>query len=78
MQAIRQIVKVKNQSCQIVLPDDFQAETVEVIILPVEEKEKKSALKNSQKFAGAISKETADKLHKHLNQIRDEWERDTY
>jgi hypothetical protein len=34
MQAIRQIVKVKNHKINITLPDDFNAEEVEVIILP--------------------------------------------
>ena len=34
MEAIRQIVKVKNHKINITLPDDFNAEEVEVIILP--------------------------------------------
>ncbi len=33
MQAIKQIVKVKNHKFSITLPNDFTAETVEVIIL---------------------------------------------
>lgn len=39
MEAIRQIVKVKNHTINIILPDDFNAEEVEVIILPTEKKE---------------------------------------
>ncbi len=34
MEAIRQIVKVKNRKRSITLPDDFNADEVEVIILP--------------------------------------------
>ncbi|CAH0336711.1 hypothetical protein FVB9288_02423 [Flavobacterium sp. CECT 9288] len=34
MDAIRQIVKVKNHKISITLPDDFNADEVEVIILP--------------------------------------------
>lgn len=34
MEAIRQIVKVKNHKISITLPDDFTADEVEVIILP--------------------------------------------
>ncbi|SDH99107.1 hypothetical protein SAMN04488062_11952 [Flavobacterium omnivorum] len=34
MEAIRQIVKVKNHKISITLPDDFNADEVEVIILP--------------------------------------------
>jgi hypothetical protein len=34
MQAIRQIIEVKNHTFTVVLPDDFTASSVEVIILP--------------------------------------------
>jgi hypothetical protein len=34
--------------------------------------------KNSERFAGSISKETAQKLKKHIAKIREEWERDIY
>lgn len=34
MKAIRKIVTVKNHQINIILPDDFNAEEVEVIILP--------------------------------------------
>lgn len=37
MNAIRQFVEVKNHTFTIVLPDDFDANTVEVIILPKQE-----------------------------------------
>lgn len=34
MQAIKQIIEVKNHTFAVVLPDDFTASTVEIIILP--------------------------------------------
>ncbi|MBX3165445.1 MAG: hypothetical protein KF900_13300 [Bacteroidetes bacterium] len=34
MQAIRQFAKIKNHQLNIVLPNDFTAEDVEIIILP--------------------------------------------
>ncbi len=37
MEAIRQIVSVKNHSVTVILPDDFVADEVEVIILPVQQ-----------------------------------------
>jgi len=73
MQALRQIVNVKDNLLHVVLPADFRAEKVEIIVLPINEHTK---LKNSDRFSGAISKETAEKLHKHLNEVRNEWERD--
>ena len=39
MEAIRQTVKVKNNTISIVLPDDFNAEFVDVIVLPSHDKE---------------------------------------
>ncbi|OMQ08047.1 hypothetical protein [[Flexibacter] sp. ATCC 35103] len=41
MEAIRQILSVKNHSVTVILPDDFIADEVEVIILPVQNKEYK-------------------------------------
>ena len=76
MQVLRQIVDVKDHSLSIILPNDFTADRVEVIVLPVDEPKILPKRKNSERFAGAISKETAEKLHKHLNEVRNEWERD--
>jgi hypothetical protein len=78
MQALRQIVNVKDNSFNIVLPEGFKADKVEVIVLLIEEPKEQSKLKNSERFSGAISRETAEKLHKHLNEIRNEWESDIY
>jgi hypothetical protein len=39
MEAIRQTVKVKNHTINIVLPDDFNAEFVDVIVLPSQNSE---------------------------------------
>ena len=75
MQVLRQIVNVKDNLLHVVLPTDFKADKVEIIVLPIKES---SMLKNSERFSGSISKETAEKLHKHLNEIRNEWERDIY
>ena len=78
MQALRQIVNITDNSVHVVLPIDFKADKVEIIVLPIEEQTKPSKMKNSEKFFGAISKETAQKLHNHLNEVRSEWERDIY
>jgi len=39
MEAIRQTVKVKNHTISIILPDNFNADEVDVIILPSEKKQ---------------------------------------
>jgi hypothetical protein len=46
MQALRQIIDVKNHSLNISLPNDFNADKVEVIILPLEEKSQKKGIAN--------------------------------
>ena len=73
MQALRQIVNVKDNFLHVLLPADFKADKVEIIVFPIKEQNK---LKNSERFSGAISKKTTEKLHKHLNEVRNEWERD--
>ena len=82
MQALRQIVSVRDNFLHVVLPDDFKADKYEIIVLPVKEQntayfvQSTSKMRNSERFSGAISRETAEKLHKHLNEVRNEWERD--
>jgi hypothetical protein len=41
MKAIRQFIDVKNNSFSVLLPDDFKASKVEVIILPIVENDHK-------------------------------------
>lgn len=76
MQAFREIVTVKDNLLRVTLPANFKTDKVEVLVLPVEESKEPHGSKNSERFSGAISKETAGKIHKHLNEIRGEWERD--
>lgn len=78
MKTFRKIIDVKDNSINIVLPNDFKADKVEVIVLSIEEPKAQPKIKNSERFSGAISKDTAKKLHKHLNEIRSEWERGIY
>jgi len=52
MQALRQIVNVKDNLLHVILP--------------------------AERFSGAIAKETAEKLNKHLNEARNEWKRNIY
>jgi hypothetical protein len=74
MQALRQIVSVKDNLLHVVLPTDFKADKVEIIVFPIEEQIIPNKPKNSERFYRAISKETAEKLHNHLNEVRNEWE----
>lgn len=71
MEAIREIVKVKNRQVIITLPDDFNADEVEVIILKTIEselsEEQKAILKsrlNEPETAYISSQESLDLLKK--------------
>ena len=76
MQTFRQVVNVKDNLLHVVLPTDFKADKVEIIVIPIENQNQPSQRKNSERFSGAISKETAEKLHHHFSEVRNEWERD--
>ena len=78
MQVIRQIAEVKNGNLNMKLPRNFVDGKVEVIVLPLYGAKKKAYRKNSEVFSGAISKETAEKLHKHIDSTKIEWDRDIY
>ena len=75
MQALRQIVDVKNHSLNILLPNDFKAEKVEVIVLPVE---KQSINRDSvSKLRGKLnlSDDQYDDFQKSIIDSRNEWDR---
>ena len=78
MQSLRQIVNVQGNLLHLVLPADFKADKVEVIVLPIVEQKVQNNVTNSERFSGAISKKTAEKIHQHLHETRDEWERNIY
>jgi len=75
MQALRQIIEVKNHSLNITLPESFNTAKVEVIVLSVEEP---SVQKNSiAKLRGKLN--LSDKQHEEFQQYvtdsRSEWNR---
>lgn len=61
MNAIRQIVEVKNHQLHITLPDNFDSELVEVIIFPKEED-----------FDFEISEEEKNMMRKRLSETKEE------
>ena len=66
MEAIRQIVPVKNHTINITLPDDFNADEVEVIIMPVQNKEY-----NIPQWQIDQVRERTDKYLKNPNNVSD-------
>jgi hypothetical protein len=75
MQALRQIVNVKNHSLSIVLPNDFVADRVEIIVLPVEEKPLKKSTAPSHRGKLNLTNEQYNDFQQHVNDSRNEWDR---
>jgi hypothetical protein len=75
MQALRQIVHVKNKALKIMLPEDFEAEKVEVIILTVEdEKLQKKSISNLRGKLNLTDEQYID-FQKDVEKSRNEWEK---
>lgn len=66
-------VEIKNE---IALTFLYNLERMHILRV-VEDKSTRGKQKLSERFAGCLSKERAEELHKELTQMRNEWERDT-
>lgn len=73
MQILRQIIDVKNHSLFISLPNDFNADKVEVIILPIEEKKQNARISN---LRGKLNLSDAQYLdfQEDVKKSREGWE----
>lgn len=74
MQAVRQIVDVKNQVLKINLPEDFKASKVEVIVLPLDEKAK---AKGVARLRGKLnlSQQQYEDFQEDIKNSRQGWEK---
>ncbi|MFW6248972.1 MAG: hypothetical protein ACOC4J_04295 [Bacteroidota bacterium] len=73
MRAIRQIIEVKNQRLNIDLPNNFNAEKVEVIILPFEEKSSKKGNASLRGKLNLTAKQYKD-FQEEVRNSREGWE----
>ena len=75
MQALRQIVDVKNHSLNILLPNYFKADKVEVIVLSIEEQPLKKDNVSSLRGKLNITNEQYNDFQQYINDSRNEWDR---
>lgn len=75
MQVFRKILNVKNHLLKIQLPNDFKADKVEVIVLPLEEKAKN---KGVARLRGKLNLSNAqyNDFQENVKTSREEWEKD--
>lgn len=70
---IQYITDKKGNKSAVLLPIK-EWEKIQKDLKVLDELKKEATTVHSKRFRGAISKETADKLHDHVNQIRSERE----
>ena len=66
-------IKVKDSKTLKLIHDLADLNLIQVVT-----RSKKSEAKLSSILSGSVSAEQADKMHKELEQMRNEWERNTY
>ena len=67
-------IKIKNNKALKLIHDLEDLNLIQVVGSEI----KKPAVKLSALLSGSISSEQADNMHKELEQMRNEWERNTY
>lgn len=75
MQALRKIIDVKSHSLSIHLPEDFNADKVEVIILPIEEQQEDKKGIASLRGKLNLSKEQYIDFQADVKNAREGWEK---
>ncbi len=74
------IIKPSNNILSVPIPDNLVGRELEVIAFAIDEPQqpkKRDKLKPSE-FAGKLSEEGYDALQKHVQQSRDEWNRNSF
>lgn len=74
---IRTVIIPTNTNIHLSIPQDYVGKPIEVTFLALEEIEQKPAKKTMADFWGVISDETAEALHKQVEQSRNEWNKNT-
>ena len=72
---VRTIITPTNADVHISIQKEYIGKPIEITYLALEELEQKPVSKKTMAdFWGILSDETAEDLHKHVKQSRDEWE----
>lgn len=74
MNAISDFIEVKEHKIIYSLPPDFDAERVQIIILPMDKENNMLSKKNRiRSLRKSISGKEAERLEAHVKEIREEW-----
>lgn len=70
---VRTVITPTNTNISLSIPQDYVGKPIEITFLALEELEQKFEKKTMADFWGVISDETAEVLHKQVEQSRNEW-----
>jgi hypothetical protein len=72
---VRTIITPANTDVHISIPKEYIGKPIEITYLALDELEQKPvSKKNMSDFWGVLSDATAEDMHKHVEQSRNEWE----
>jgi len=74
---IRTVIKPDKRYIKLDIPKEYIGKEIEITYLPLNEVNRTTSIpaKTMKDFWGKLSDDTAKKLHEHVAQSRDEWER---
>lgn len=70
---VRTVITPTNTNINLSIPKDYVGKPIEITFLALEELEQKPGKKTMVDFWGVISDQTAELLHQHVEQSRNEW-----
>ena len=73
---VRTILIPNDTHIQLDIPSQYVGKEIEVTFLALDELHKTGGIKKMGDFWGVLSDEAGNALRKHIDEARDEWERD--
>ncbi len=73
---VRTVLVPNDNHIQLDIPAEYVGKEIEITFLALDELKKSGDKKTMGNFWGVISDDTSEALRKHINETRDEWERD--
>lgn len=74
---IKTIITPLNNTVQLSIPSKYIGKEIEVLVYSKDELVEENTTKgNAARFKGLLTPEDANKYNQHLNQVRNEWNRD--
>lgn len=75
---IRTVLIPKNTDLHLSIPEDYIGKQIEILLYTTDEVKEEKTIRNNNaaKYIGIFSKEEGEKFNQHIQQARNEWDRD--